>query len=503
MVTKKNGSRSVNKEAVKDELTELSIKRAGNVIAVPEDADLDDVIEALSRKREEEEETITLSFNYELTVPEGCLALHRSLQDVFGFVSPAATPGFFGSTPPAFINIAISETEEVSIPWGRFSLPGVDGHVYTGFAIRDGLPYFQLSASVRGKHRSLIEKVNDAIKSRTDSIYRGQAVMLKYVDADEIQNIADLFPRFMKLGTHEKSDLILSDVVQQSVETCLFTPIEHAQSCRDNGIPLKRGILLEGPYGVGKTLTAAVTANLAKKHGWTFIYVDSAQGLRQAYEFAKNHQPAVISCEDVDEVLSGDRDDEINEILNSVDGIDSKDIEVILVLTTNDVSSITQAFLRPGRIDTVVPVRAPDAKAAERLLRKYAGPLLESSSDLSEAARLLDGKNAAMIREVVERSKLHSISRRVGDGALSVNGEDLAAAARGVEEHYRLLEEHVMDVRSENEKAAQVLVDGLKEVLGEGFGPFLAGLLGPQGRPEKAPLSSRNGHVSVPAIPAE
>ena len=40
----------------------------------------------------------------------------------------------------------------------------------------------------------------------------------------------------------------------------LFTPITRVKDCIKNSIPVKRGILLGGTYGTGKTLAATVAA---------------------------------------------------------------------------------------------------------------------------------------------------------------------------------------------------------------------------------------------------
>lgn len=498
MVTQRNNDGSIRRPSHDDDISakvrEVSITRAGNQISIPDGMDFNVAIKALTLKQQEEEKTVSLTFDFDLTVPEGALALYRTLEDLYGFVSSMGTPGFFGDTPPQIISVQVSKDKVASVPWGRFGVPGVEGTISTGLNWDNGVPYFQLSASVPGKHRKEIERISDAIRARKDSVYQGASIALIFPNPEEAMNIKDFFPRFMKLNNMTKSDLVFSDDVEEILTTSLFTPIEYTQLCRDNGIPLKRGVLLEGPYGVGKTLTAAVTATLAAANGWTFIHLPMLKDLSKAYAFAKHHQPAVIFCEDLDEVLKDEdeRDEMINSILNSIDGIESKGVEIITVFTTNNVEDITQAMLRPGRLDTVVPVRAPDAKAAQRLIRLFAKDKLAEDEDLTLAGQLLSGKNAAVVREVVERSKLGAIRRPRGEGqSLTISAHDIVVAARGMDAHNKLLEPKLEDERSDIEKAAEVLGNKLLQI------PLVERGLVSGGKVEALTQGLSNGHLKA------
>jgi transitional endoplasmic reticulum ATPase len=210
---------------------------------------------------------------------------------------------------------------------------------------------------------------------------------------------------------------------------------------------------------VGKTLTARVTAKKCTENGWTFIYLDDVADLKKALEFSRQYQPAVIFAEDIDQVLDdpNQRDSKVNEILNSIDGLESKSTEVITVLTTNNVANITQAMLRPGRLDTVVPVRAPDAQAAIRMVKLFAGERMAASEDLTEVGRLLDGKIPAVIREVVERSKLSAVRRSKETGTLNIVAADIEVAANGMFAHLELLKPKEVDTRDVQVRAAETL----------------------------------------------
>ena len=232
-----------------------------------------------------------------------------------------------------------------------------------------------------------------------------------------------------------------------------MTPIKHTQACIDNGIPLNRGILLEGKYGTGKTMTAMMTGQCCEQNDWTFILLDNVKGLKDALLFAQRYQPAVVFAEDVDRIADN-RDESGNDLLNTIDGALTKSAKVITVLTTNYVERIHNAMLRPGRLDAVISVTPPDGEAVSRLLRLYARDLIAPDVTLREVGEHLQGQIPATIREVVERSKLAMLSN--GRDGLVEN--DLLIAAKGMTRHLELLNGKPEDNTSDEEKFGQMFV---------------------------------------------
>jgi transitional endoplasmic reticulum ATPase len=450
-------------------VVDVDVVRFGEKIVVPEGLDLKSAIGALTRKAAEEDQDLAISHDFNLTPPEGAIAFLRTLTEMFGFVSPKETPSFFGPQPPTFVTIETGPDKTESVPWGRMQIPGISGYLQPSINWVDGAPRFRLTGTVKGKNKAMVQKIADNIRKRTDSLYRGKAIYATFPEPGTTDSIDDYFPKFMRLPNIDESDLIFSTEIQDLIATALFTPIEHSQVCRDNNISLKRGVLLEGPYGTGKTLTATVTARKCVANGWTFIYLRDVKQLPQAINFSKAYTPAVIFAEDIDQVLANPdhRDEEVNGILNSIDGIDSKGVEIITVLTTNNVDKITTAMLRPGRLDTVVPVRPPDAEAAIRLVKLFAGDQIAADQDFTEVGASLKGCIPAMIQEVVERSKLGAVRRAARGGILEITAHDVEVAALSMIAHMRLLEPKVPDTRSDRERAAEILGERLGKSLGE------------------------------------
>jgi transitional endoplasmic reticulum ATPase len=323
---------------------------------------------------------------------------------------------------------------------------------------------------VRQKSKPAVKALADLTRKlvRETSIYKGKALRMYFPDyTQENFDPSTDMPKFIDLRSVNPKALIFGQAVQDQIDVSLLTPIRKTAIARAQRIPLKRGILLHGPWGVGKTLTAYVTAAICLEHGWTFIYLNEVEQLARAIPFARQYQPAVIFAEDLDRVAET-RDDVLNELLNTIDGVDSKSSEVMVVLTTNNLGHIDASMLRPGRLDAIIEVSPPDAEAAIRLVRLYAGPLIPEQANLYNVGLALDGKIPAVIREVVERSKLSAINRMSdADEQVELNATDLLIAARGMNEHLALLKPVVADTRSQMEKAAVVFAESLGRVFAD------------------------------------
>jgi transitional endoplasmic reticulum ATPase len=212
-------------------------------------------------------------------------------------------------------------------------------------------------------------------------------------------------------------------------------------------------------------MLAAYMAHKAVESGGTFIYVPEAHEIVYALQLARQYQPAVVFCEDIDRVAAGLRTDSVNAIINTLDGVDTKDADIITMLTTNHVENINRAMLRPGRIDIGLSILPPGAEAVQRLIAHYLGTFADKSNDYTDVGKALAGRIPAVIREIVERSKLTFIGRTkmpVGPGCIT--DLDLMAAIHQYQNEEKLFVEQVVDYRSDVEKAADALGGHLKDI---------------------------------------
>lgn len=442
----------------------VEVKSHGDQITVPEGMSYDKAIEWLQRRKTEAERVIRIDERVNAFPFDAAHAFAKAMAQKYGWVDMVPTPGFWGDNPPSMIGVEVAPDKTVQVPWGRVQIPNVVGWVETHISIVDGnICVLRLVGETLQKHAKEFSDLANLTREilKTDSIYRGKAMRVKFPEPGEKPNVWNA-PKFLDVSGVKPDELIFAEEVKAQISTSLFTPVEHTAICREHRIPLKRGILLEGPYGTGKTLTAYAAARKCEDNGWTFIYLDTVADLQQAIRFASQYQPAMIFAEDIDRVMEGDdRDHDMDAILNTIDGIDSKNTETIVVLTTNHVDNINQAMLRPGRLDAVVSVQPPDAKAVQQLVRMYGRTLLAPNEDLAEVGKQLQGQIPAVIREVVERAKLAAISRNGGGQKLEITSDDLKTAATGMLNHLRLLAPRADDNRTDMEAFAEVVGSAL------------------------------------------
>lgn len=466
--------------AVKD----VNVQRSREVlqIIVPEKMALKTAADWLLKKDAEEDKRLQIYHEIECFPLDGAVALREALDEIYGFVQNTDTPGWFGeSNPPTMIGVPVGPDQIRQVPWGRVSIPGVYGYLETNMTTNPG-PKFVLQGETKQRHLYEIEAIVAKMKEklRTSSIYKGKAIRLdlSWIRLGQRFSPTGHAPKFtIPTDTVREEELIFPKNVQNDIELGLFTPIECADHCRSHKIPLKRGVLLAGDYGTGKTLTAYVTAKKAVNNGWTFIYLDNVLDLAQGFKFAAQYAPAVIFAEDVDRVVGQeDRTEAIDAVLNSFDGVDTKNLELITVLTTNHLEKLTQAVLRPGRCDTLVLVTRPDAEAAARLVKLYGRNLIAADADFAKIGQALNNHLPAEIREAVERAKLAAVRRLTVEGKLQKGGsiaghvreQDVIAAVAAMESQHKLLEPKQKDNRSTLEKCAEILGDRIAEATADG-----------------------------------
>jgi len=169
---------------------------------------------------------------------------------------------------------------------------------------------------------------------------------------------------------------------------------------RAHGLPHKRGILLWGPPGSGKTCTLAlVTRDVVRRGGIVIIFRTPgvfSVGYRQLRAIQPD-VPLVVLMEDIDELLSKTNK---SEVLNLLDGIEATHKTVFLA-TTNYPESPNlgpRIVNRPSRFDRRFKIGHPGIESRKMYLETITVP--GDDIDICKYAADTDGLSLAHVKEL-------------------------------------------------------------------------------------------------------
>jgi transitional endoplasmic reticulum ATPase len=397
--------------------------------------DLDDAIAFLQHYQKAQEEMTEYSRTFKFRPWDGAAATERALKRVFGTAGIGKSVWtMFGKKAPESHTINVGPDETIQVPWGTLEVPMLHGTVTLG-ASSDaelGLLY-AITVTAPKKFRSHVEGFFKAINEelQRESIYRGKAVT------------GGIEPEFMTLGI-DPTKVVYSDQTLADLEANVWDVIAFADANRQLGLPLKRSVLLEGPFGTGKTLAATLTAQVAVANGWTFIYARPNQDdLSQVLQTARLYQPAVVFCEDVDVIADSEQTenrDQVTKILDVFDGMRTKNVEIMMILTTNHKERLQKGLTRPGRLDAMIHVGELDGPGIIRMIHALCDDTQLGVLDSAAICDAMEGYLPAFVKEAVDRAQRYALSRADGDVSnLRLETEDFVNAAHGLREQFNLM----------------------------------------------------------------
>jgi ATP-dependent 26S proteasome regulatory subunit len=210
-------------------------------------------------------------------------------------------------------------------------------------------------------------------------------------------------------------DIVLSEDVMSEVDMNILYPLEHQQECIEEGVPWRRGLLLTGVPGTGKTLLTKVLCNVLAS---SVLIVTSKslsgspESISMAFEIARYLSPCLLVFEDLD-LIGRERtvanDPMLCELLNQLDGVSERD-GVFVMASTNRPDLLDSALTqRPARFDGVVELKLPTSEARKELLELYIDST-PYSFDLDDVVLRTKDMTCAQIREVVLYSKILKLS---------------------------------------------------------------------------------------------
>jgi transitional endoplasmic reticulum ATPase len=218
-------------------------------------------------------------------------------------------------------------------------------------------------------------------------------------------------------------DLKGVDDVIRALEAKIALPLENDALAAEMRLKPKRGVLLAGPPGTGKTTIGRALAHRLKSK---FFLVDGTMiagtrcfydELEKVFDAARKNAPSIVFIDDSDVMFEGNGDPGLYRyLLTMLDGIESAGAErVCVIMTAMNPGSLPPAMLRSGRVELWLETRLPDASAREAILRErladIPGPLAQA--DIACVAEAAHGLTGADLKAVVEDAKLlfaHDVS---------------------------------------------------------------------------------------------
>lgn len=346
------------------------------------------------------------SFKYTLLCwkPDGVYQLNRAINEVFGSAVSKEDKSPSGNSNIDTVDVILADGSRTKVPFGKISLEelGEDSEININYDNDRHL--LLVKGQCQFKYQSLIDDIVERTTEllATESIYKNQAL--------EITNLSE--PKIMTLAGIDKQFMVLSKKTEFELQP-LRSRILYPEKCIAKGIPLKYGCLLEGKYGTGKTLLAFKLAKDAVNNGWSFVYLKDpsllAETLRMCKVVDRSGHGVIVFVEDIDQVTRGNRDSAMQDILNTLDGGDTKDMNVITLFTTNHIELIEPTFLRGKRIGSVITMDCLDAETAERFIRETFSEAEGYSvdDDLSDVCNYIAKAQIApaFMAEIVESTK--------------------------------------------------------------------------------------------------
>ena len=226
-------------------------------------------------------------------------------------------------------------------------------------------------------------------------------------------------------ATITRETLLFSDVggldaMKDEIRMKIIVPFQRPDLFRTYGKRVGGGVLMYGPPGCGKTMLARATAGECKA---TFLnvtidsildmyYGESERKLAGVFESARTRIPSVLFFDEI-EAIGGSRQQIrnspgkslVNQLLAEMDGMASKNDNVLVIAATNAPWHVDSALRRPGRFDRVLFVPPPDEAARLEILRLHLRKRpLHADVNAGEIARKTADFSGADLSELVERA---------------------------------------------------------------------------------------------------
>lgn len=283
-----------------------------------------------------------------------------------------------------------------------------EGHTLSILYVEAELPAFSIERTlIAGADRATVERFFHSYRAWSSEV-RDEVLVYDQQDwmRDEV-----LFASIQQASIEQ---LILPDALLRTLVSDLERFFASRELYRSMGVPWKRGVLLLGPPGNGKTHTIRA---LARHLRVPVLYVksfgggqDPHEGVREVFRRARLSPGCLLVMEDLDSLIT-----DLNRsfFLNELDGFASND-GLCIVATTNHPEQLDPAIIeRPSRFDRKYHFTLPAAPERERYVRQWfaqrAAEARPADETLVKVAAECEGFSFAYLKELCMSSVMQWI----------------------------------------------------------------------------------------------
>ena len=269
-------------------------------------------------------------------------------------------------------------------------------------------------------------KMKDIRYARAEKIIKKANSMSTEIkeEKEERVHVGDLEPENRWIPK-EKPNVSFNDIagldeVKKQIKLRFIYPYSEPEAAREYGIRTGGGLLLYGPPGTGKTYIAKAVAHEVNA---IFFYIKPSlimsqwvgvaeKNVEKLFEEARTSNKSVIFIDEIEALLPKRRSTYssvmkrvVPQFLAELEGIGSKNENILFMGATNDPWEIDEAALRPGRFDKKIYVPPPDLESRKKIFEmNMKKRLYDESIDFYMLAKETEGYTGADIVEICEEA---------------------------------------------------------------------------------------------------
>lgn len=214
-------------------------------------------------------------------------------------------------------------------------------------------------------------------------------------------------------------DIILEPAVKKSIMESISFWYSNEDWYRERKFPYKRGVLIYGYPGNGKTFLSKIIISQYDLNIVQFNFGNTSlqnQDLVRAFKTARENAPSLFLLEDVDRVFSK-HEKQVSAVtkdclFNCLDGIEELD-GVLVIATANHPEDIDSALInRPSRFDTIIELTNPSEELRFEYLKKLFSKDFDDDTFLREVAKKSNEMSMAFMKEIYFKSVILALSKQ-------------------------------------------------------------------------------------------